>query len=460
MPERASDDARVSRARYMRERAARESAELLLEVQSRQLFSAGLKLEAEARRLDAAVAERTRDLREALERAEAGTRAKAEFLANTSHEIRTPLNGILGMAQSLLDDQLSPTQRDKAAIIVESGRALTVLLNDVLDLSKIEAGKLEIATTKGDLAFTVQQTSRIFEAQAKEKGLDFRIDHAASFPRCLSYDPTRVRQCVSNLLSNAIKFSDAGMVSIFLSAEPQADGDFEVAITVSDTGIGMSEATQSRLFESFTQADGATTRRYGGTGLGLAISRKLARMMGGDLTVQSHEGRGSTFRLTFRSKALDSGDPSITTNPNESDRHYSSDRRFLGLRVLLTDDNAINRQVIKLFLAPHGPEIVEATNGKEALAALASSTFDLVLLDIHMPVMDGRETIRRIRQSSESWRLVPVIALTADAMPGDREKFLALGMSDYLSKPVDARELLAMISALTGHSGHALAIGF
>ena len=460
MPNDNLNDSRVSRARYLRERSARESAELLLEVKSRELFAANRRLEAEAKRLDAAVAERTWELEKALARAEAGTRAKAQFVANMSHEIRTPLNGVLGMAQSLLDDDLSPSQREKASIIVESGRTLTVLLNDVLDLSKIEAGKLEIAATPGDLAHTIRQASRLFEAQAEEKGLDLRIEQLPDFPERLCYDPTRVRQCVSNLLSNAIKFTHAGSIKVSVSATRAGDGAYVVTVKVADTGIGMSEATQSRLFASFMQADGGTTRRYGGTGLGLAISRNLACLMGGDLTVSSEEGRGSTFCLTFKSEAADAtgrAEPAImTAQPSQK----SSDRKLLGVRLLLTDDNAINRQVIKLFLAPHGLEIIEAANGMEALTTLASRHIDIVLLDIHMPVMDGREAIRRIRGSAEAWRSVPVIALTADAMVGDREKFIALGMSDYLSKPVDPRELVSKITSLVGESTQALAVGF
>jgi CheY-like chemotaxis protein len=214
-----------------------------------------------------------------------------------------------------------------------------------------------------------------------------------------------------------------------------------VLVDVSDTGIGMSQETVDKLFTVFTQADGATTRKFGGSGLGLAISRQLARMMGGDIVVHSAEGKGSTFRLSFKAQEAAAA-PALTPASASQPRTETAKRSLRGTRVLLTDDNAINRQVIKLFLAPQGCDIIEATNGKEALDKIATNEFDIVLLDVHMPVMDGKEAIVRIR-NNDKFADLPVIALTADAMSGDREKYLALGMTDYVSKPVDQRELVA-----------------
>ncbi len=436
-------DGMVPRARYLREKLAREEAERLLEAKSRELFTLNRILEAEARRLDAAVAERTLELESALANAEAGTRAKAQFLANMSHEIRTPLNGVLGMAQSLLQDQLTPPQREKVSIIVESGQSLTTLLNDVLDLSKIEAGKLEIAPVAGDLLHLVRRTRQLFESRAEEKNIAIRVMHDQAMQTRLLYDPVRVRQCLDNLLSNAIKFTPRGSIDIIVSTSLQDSDATRVEIEVRDTGIGMSEETRARLFHAFTQADAETTRRFGGSGLGLAISRHLARLMGGDVSVRSAEGRGSSFTLTFmaqRTREEDALPHTITQAP------VTQANLLRGVRALLVDDNAINRQVIKLFLGPQGLTIVEAANGQEALDKLASEPFEIVLLDVHMPVMDGREAIRRIRASAEAWQNVPVIALTADAMSGDRERFLALGMDDYVSKPVDQRELISKIA--------------
>jgi signal transduction histidine kinase/CheY-like chemotaxis protein len=393
-------------------------------------------------------AQRLVDVERARDLAEEATRAKSEFLANMSHEIRTPLNGVLGMAQSLALDELTPAQRDKIEVILDSGASLLTLLNDVLDLSRIEAGKLEISPVSGDLLHTVQRVRRLFETQAADKGLELTVRHSSDFPARLSYDPVRVRQCVSNLLSNALKFTSAGGVDVRIVSSRQTADCHMVTVEVSDTGIGISPTTQARLFSVFTQADGATTRNFGGSGLGLAISRQLARLMGGDLTVESEVGRGSTFRLTFRAREVAYN----VITPGKSMSPLASDgaRSLRGVRILLTDDNAINRQVIRLFLAPQGCEITEAANGREALDKLASAPFDLVLLDVHMPVMDGQEAIGHIRASAQEWHDMPVIALTADAMSGDRERYIALGMTDYLSKPVDQRELVTKIHTALG----------
>ncbi len=385
------------------------------------------------------------ELRAAKESAETSSSTKSQFLANMSHEIRTPLNGVLGMAQALEGEDLTPSQKEKVNVILDSGKSLMALLNDVLDLTKIEAGKLEISAVPGDFLHTMKRTRQLFQSTAEDKGIELFVRYDSNFPQRLSYDPTRVRQCVSNLLSNAIKFTAQGSVEVAISAKPQPDGQFMVAVDVSDTGIGMTPETCAKLFTVFTQADGATTRKFGGSGLGLAISRQLARMMGGDLTVTSEVGRGSTFRLTFKAQAAA---VAPATAP-AAKAIEPTNRTLRGLRVLLTDDNAINRQVIKLFLAQQACEIVEATNGKEALDKLAQGDFDIVLLDVHMPVMDGKETIRRIR-ATDRWLHLPVIALTADAMSGDREKYLALGMTDYVSKPVDQRELIAKMHQVLG----------
>ena len=385
------------------------------------------------------------ELRTAKESAEASSSAKSQFLANMSHEIRTPLNGVLGMAQALEGEDLTCSQKEKVNVILDSGKSLMALLNDVLDLTKIEAGKLEISAVPGDLLHTMKRARQLFQSTAEDKGLELFVRYDSNFPQRLSYDPTRVRQCVSNLLSNAIKFTAQGNIEVAIAAKKLDDEHYMVTVDVSDTGIGMSPETCSKLFTVFTQADSATTRKFGGSGLGLAISRQLARMMGGDITVISEVGRGSTFRLTFKAQAAAAVSATATTAKTID----PANRTLRGLRVLLTDDNAINRQVIKLFLANQACEIFEATNGKEALDKLAQDDFDIVLLDVHMPVMDGKETIRRIR-ATDRWLNLPVIALTADAMSGDREKYLALGMTDYVSKPVDQRELIAKMHQVLG----------
>jgi CheY-like chemotaxis protein len=287
----------------------------------------------------------------------------------------------------------------------------------------------------------------LFQAQADDKGLDLLVRYDSRFPQRLSYDPVRVRQCVSNLISNSVKFTARGQVEVAISAKPLEGKTHMVSVDVSDSGIGMNEEAMGRLFSVFTQADNSTTRRFGGSGLGLAISRQLARMMGGDIVVSSVEGRGSTFTLTFKA---DEAEPAAAPASKAEAAPVAAKRSLRGARVLLTDDNAINRQVIKLFLAPQGCEIQEATNGKEALDKISTQPFDVVLLDVHMPVMDGKEAIQRIRASGQPWAAIPVIALTADAMRGDREKYLALGMTDYLSKPVDQRELMVKMHLVLG----------
>ncbi len=376
------------------------------------------------------------------DRAKAASQSKSEFLAAMSHEIRTPLNGVLGMAQSLQHADLPQSEMEKVNVILDSGKSLLLLLNDVLDLSKIEAGKLEIAAVPADLRHTIKRTCDLFQAAVAEKGLTFETSIADDIPGSLIYDPLRVRQCLSNLISNAIKFTDRGRVSVEVSCTILADQECCLTIAVTDTGIGMGADVQSRLFQAFSQADSSTSRKYGGTGLGLAISRQLARLRGGDLSADSAEGKGSTFTLTIRAKAVAAEEgPVVRASAGSAD--LSPPASLLGTRVLLTDDNAINRQVVRLFLAPLGCEIAEARNGQEALDKLANEAFDLVLLDVHMPVMDGKEAIQRIRASETSWRAVPVIALTADAMAGDHERLLALGMTDYLPKPLDQRALIS-----------------
>lgn len=382
------------------------------------------------------------------ERARAASQSKSDFLAAMSHEIRTPLNGVLGMAQSLQSANLPDPERQKVEVILESGNALLLLLNDVLDLSKIEAGKLEIAPTPGDISDTVKRTCDLFEPQAAEKGLAFELVIEADVPACLSYDALRVRQCLNNLISNATKFTHAGGVKVVVSASDAEGGDKLVSIAVTDSGIGMSQDAQARLFETFSQADASTTRKYGGTGLGLAITRQLARLMGGDVLSRSAEGEGSTFTFTMRTRAVPAVKGQNVRAPGHGPAPAPGGSSLPGARILLTDDNAINRQVIKLFLAPLGCRITEAGNGQEALDKLASEPFDLLLLDVHMPVMDGKEAIRQIRSSAQPWRNIPTIALTADAMLGDREVLLALGMTDYLPKPIDQRALISKMQSL------------
>jgi signal transduction histidine kinase/AmiR/NasT family two-component response regulator len=394
---------------------------------------------------------REKELKKAQEAAIAASSAKSSFLANMSHEIRTPLNGIMGMAQVLESTNLDVSQREFLSTIIDSGKTLTALLNDVLDLSKIEAGKFDIVPADASLHHILRRQVKLWRPRAEEKGLDLSLSFDADLPAYLAFDATRVQQCVSNLVSNAIKFTAQGSIDIFASAKPAPGGAHLVEIRVRDTGAGMNEETLSRLFKPFTQADETISRQHGGTGLGLSITRRLAELMGGTASATSEPGRGSTFRVSFVGAPARS-QPEAGTYARPDAGNIREALKQSHLRVLLVDDHPINRQVASLFLRPFNMHIVEAVNGAEALAALEREAFDIVLLDMHMPVMDGPTTIARIRASGQDWADLPVIALTADAMSGDRERYLAMGMNGYLSKPLAERDLLSEIARVRSHS--------
>jgi signal transduction histidine kinase/ActR/RegA family two-component response regulator len=386
------------------------------------------------------------ELQHAKAAAEAASAAKSAFLANMSHEIRTPLNGVLGMAQALVQDNLTPSQKDKVDTLIDSSRTLMTVVNDILDLAKIDAGKLEIAPVDVDPTLGLQRAITLFRPMAEEKGIVLSLRLDAGLPRRLRLDPVRARQCTDNLISNAIKFTQHGSVTVSARMAPGPGGDQLIEVTIADTGVGMTEEQVSRLFSEFMQADSSTTRRYGGTGLGLAITRRLARQMGGDVTVESKPGQGSSFRVTFRAEEAAAEAKDGARQPGASHDVAAPQADIRGKRLLLVDDNAINRRVAQMFLAQFGLIIAEAVNGQEALDQLAAAPFDVVLMDVHMPVMDGLEAMRRLRASEEAFADIPVIMLTADAMSGDREKYLASGANGYVSKPIDQRELVGAIA--------------
>ncbi|GGB64287.1 ATP-binding protein [Henriciella pelagia] len=400
------------------------------------------------------VRKQERKLRHAKREAQAASQAKSEFLASMSHEIRTPLNGILGMAQALGHRPLQAEEREMVDAILDCSKSLMTLLNDILDLSKIEAGKLEIAPITDDFRHKMKRTERFYRPRADEKGLFLRVIVDKNIPSLMEFDPVRFRQCVDNLVSNALKFTATGGVIVAATCEDCSDPErVRLKIHVSDTGIGMTEAQIANLFQNFQQADASTTRTFGGTGLGLSIARKLARLMGGDITVVSKPDKGSIFTFTMEAGRIAQPElPVEEPKPTMFTPHLvvpAKDEHVVDLRgktALVVDDNRINRRVARLFVEPMGLNVVEAGSGHEALEVLGKMAVDIVLLDIHMPEMDGPATLARIRASGESWANVPTIALTADAMAGDRERYIQMGMSDYVSKPIDERQLMTVLT--------------
>lgn len=401
--------------------------------------------------------ETTHSLEDQKRAAEQASDAKSAFLATMSHEVRTPLNGILGMARLLERGAEDPAQQKQISTIIASGNLLTAVLNDVLDLSRIEAGRMEISPVEADLEATLAQAVSLFEGAARENGVTLSLDVDETLPRQIVFDPLRVGQCVSNLLSNAVKFTESGSITVSARSQPAEageDGDLRVFVAVTDTGIGISPEMAERLFTPFTQVDSSISRRFQGSGLGLSIVRRLANLMGGDASVESAAGQGSSFCIDFLARhgaALHEA-----ANDEAELSQYRS--RVREKRVLVVDDNAVNRQVASIFLADFDCEIMEAENGQDALDLLADGPFDLVLLDVHMPVMDGFKTASAIRESQEAWSQIPIVALTADAMTGDRDKCLQNGMDAYASKPLDPRQMLgAMVSAMESrrHDGDA-----
>jgi len=377
--------------------------------------------------------------------AEAASQAKSSFLATLSHEIRTPLNGVLGMAQIMAMDKLEPEQNARLKVIQRSGEALLSILSDVLDLSKIEAGKLTLEAIPFDLGETLRATTVCFAPLAEGKGLRFEcdLDRVAGV---YCGDPTRIRQIVSNLISNALKFTDVGAITVVAD---QVEGGLR--LVVSDTGIGIPADTLEKLFSKFTQADQTTTRRFGGTGLGLSICRELAALMGGTVVVESEEGFGSRFTVLLPL-------PRISDAPDESgDPAPAFEELEASLRVLAAEDNPTNQLVLRTFLEMAGVEVSMAADGAEALGMWEREDWDLILMDVQMPVMDGPAATRAIRaREIELGRTrTPIIALTADTMAHQINQHLAAGMDDHVAKPIVAADLFAAIVRATQKAAEA-----
>ncbi|MGE5501984.1 MAG: ATP-binding protein [Ignavibacteriales bacterium] len=373
--------------------------------------------------------------------AEAANRAKSDFLANMSHEIRTPLNGILGVATALAQTKLTPAQQEMVDLIQTSGGALESILSDVLDFSRIEAGHLELRPERFHLESCVRSAAALFEASARDKGIDFRIEVSREARAMFAGDAGRIRQILFNLLSNAVKFTETGGIAVVAEVEEEAHDTARVAIRVTDTGIGFAPEIKGRLFERFEQADASITRRFGGSGLGLAISRTLAAAMGGELDAVSEPGRGSTFSLTLPLKRMDmpkkvraAAQPAPT--PGQAPR------------VLLAEDHAVNRRVVELILGAAGVDLICVENGLEAVEAAQTGAFDLILMDMQMPEMDGLTAIRTIRAWERKKRLTRshIWTLSANALPEHVEASIVAGANGHLAKPIAAPALFKVLA--------------
>lgn len=433
----------VSRKRYQRMQNACCEAERLLEEKSREVWDVNQELKRQAEGLEKAVQERTADLIKQQVAAEEANKAKTVFLASMSHEIRTPLNGVLGMAEALLDTKLEPEQKEMSATIVDSGKILLAVLNDILDISKIESGQLEIESEVFDVEALFDSIAKLYGPKAREKDLAMAVELSASAKRWAIGDALRIKQVIGNLISNAVKFTQTGGVTVDVDVTQGADDQYQLSFAVGDTGEGIPADKLDRLFKPFSQVDTSVSRKHGGTGLGLSISQRFCGLMGGEITVESTPNVGSVFTavldIELAKKPVEKAKNTLLVDATMQQKKW---------RILVAEDNKTNRMVLNKYLSRYELDICFVENGKLAVEEHAVGIFDVILMDVNMPEMDGVTATKLIREAEgiSGQDRTPIIALTANTMADQVTEYIASGVDRHLGKPFKKDVLIELIS--------------